>query len=345
VYDLWQRVRVDKLTGQLANEFTPVERIETRDVAIFPERYREWAAAHGFPVLNAQPAYLFQPELALDSPVDGSEVTGIVPIAGRVHIPEPLVWRLEYGVGPAPIGWGVLSGPNPVDPNDPTALGREFAGEMGGWDVAATAAQHEVTDFTLRLAAYDPTNMDYPVAVSNAVYVVMAALPTETPAPTATPESTETLEPTATIEATPSATPEAPTATPTLEVTPTPAATEPPPPTIEPSATPTPEAQSPLRAVITQPADGAQVTGPVEIMGSADGAGFVYYALWYAPGDQPGETDWQMVGLPSSHPLTDGVFAVWRADLLEPGPYSLRLRAQDSSGNVSAAQVRVIVAR
>ena len=174
---------MDRLTGLLASEFTPADRIETRDVAIFPERYREWAAAHGYPVLNAQSPYPFPPELALDSPIDGGEVTGVVPIAGRVHIPEPLVWRLEYGVGPAPLGWGVLSGPNPADPNDPAALGREFAGDLGGWDVAATAAQHDVTDFTLRLAAYDPANMDYPVAVSNVVYVVMAAVPTDTPAP------------------------------------------------------------------------------------------------------------------------------------------------------------------
>ena len=174
------------------------------------------------PVLNAQSPYPFPPELALDSPIDGGEVTGVVPIAGRVHIPEPLVWRLEYGVGPAPLGWGVLSGPNPVDPNDPAALGREFAGDLGGWDVAATAAQHDVTDFTLRLAAYDPANMDYPVAVSNVVYVVMAVVPTDTPAPTETPFPTGTPELTPTSELTPTVTPGSPTVTPTPEATFTP---------------------------------------------------------------------------------------------------------------------------
>ena len=39
-YDLWQRVRVDKVTGQLANEFTPADRVEERDVMIFPAKYR-----------------------------------------------------------------------------------------------------------------------------------------------------------------------------------------------------------------------------------------------------------------------------------------------------------------
>ncbi len=342
-YDLWQRVRVDRLTGLLANEFTPADRIESRDVAIFPERYREWAAAHGYPVLNVQPPYPFQPELALDNPIDGGEVTGIVPIAGRVHIPEPLVWRLEYGVGPAPLGWGVLSGPNPADPNDPAALGREFVGELGGWDVAATAAQHDVTDFTLRLAAYDPANMDYPVAVSNVAYVVMAAVPTDTPAPTETPSPTGTPEPTPTSEMTPTVTPESPTMTPTPEATFTPVVGETPAPTIEPSATPSPEAT--LRAIIAQPVDGAQVTGQVDVMGSAAGAGFVGYVLEYAAGDQPGETDWLPVAPPASQPVSDGMLALWQTDVLEPGIYSLRLRALDDGGNVRASQVRVIVVR
>ena len=344
-FDLWQRVRVDKVTGQLANEFTPADRIETRDVAIFPERYREWAASHGFPVLNAQPPYPFSPELTLNSPTDGSEVTGRVPLAGRVHIPEPLVWRLEYGVGPAPGGWGVLSGPNPADPNDPAALGRELDGALGEWDVAATAAQHSVGDFSLRLAAYDPANMDYPVAVSNVVYVTMAATPTATPEPTETPSPTGTPLPTPTLVVTPTMTLEPPTVTPTAEATVTPAVTETPVPTVAPTATPSPPAQAALRAVITQPAEGAPVTGQVQVMGSADGVGYTGHVLEYAPGDQPGDAAWLPVAPPSTQPATDGLLAVWSTDALEPGIYSLRLRVFDSSGNASAAQVRVIVQR
>ena len=253
------------------------------------------------------------------------------------------MWRLEYGVGPAPLGWGVLSGPNPVDPNDPAALGREFAGELGGWDVAATAAQHDVTDFTLRLAAYDPANMDYPVAVSNVVYVVMAAVPTDTPAPTETPFPTGTPELTPTSELTPTVTPETPTVTPTPEATFTPVVGETPLPTVEPSPTPSPEAI--LRAIITQPIDGAQVTGQVAVVGSADGAGFVGYVLEYALGDQPGETDWLPVAPPSAQPVTDATLALWQTDGLDAGIYSLRLRALNSSGDVRSAQVRVIVVR
>ena len=337
VYDLWQRVRLDKLTGQLADEFTPADRIETRDVTFFPEKYREWAAAHDYPVLNAKPPYAFAPELALYDPVDGSEVTGMVPVAGHVHLPEPLVWRLEYGVGPAPIGWGVLSGPHPADPNNPEGIGREMDGALGDWDVAATAAQHDVADFSLRLAAYDPATMDYPVAVSNAVYVVMAAVPTDTPAPTETLEPTWTPEPTATVEVTP---------TPTAEVaTPTPTPSETPPPAAEPSATPTPEAPAALRAVISQPADGAEVTGAVEVWGTADGAGYARYLLAYAAGDQPAEADWLPVALSSAQSAVDGLLGVWQTDVLEPGVYWLRLQVFDGSGNASATQVRVSTIR
>ena len=82
---------------------------------------------------------------------------------------------------------------------------------------------HGTTELTLRLAAYyDVNSLDYPVAVSNVVYVVMAAVPTDTPAATETPSPTGTPELTPTSELTPTVTPEPPTVTPTPEATFTP---------------------------------------------------------------------------------------------------------------------------
>jgi hypothetical protein len=94
-YDLHQRVRVDRITGQLATEFTPADRVEERDVMVFPALYRAWAEAQGLPLLGLQaPSYAFPPELALISPSDGSTVTGLVRCsAGRV--PSP---RLAAGI-------------------------------------------------------------------------------------------------------------------------------------------------------------------------------------------------------------------------------------------------------
>ncbi len=345
-YDIWQRVRVDKATGQLATEFTPADRIEERVVALFPERYREWAAAHGYPVLNAASTYAFQPELALSAPVDGSEVADIVPVAGRIHIPEPLVWRLEYGVGPNPQGWGVVLGPLPADPAE--VAERERDGALGDWDIAAAAAQHGVRDFSLRLTAYDPANMDYPVAVSSPVYVVLAA-PTETPSPTPSPVETLTATPTVELTPTPLAMPGAGTATPESTLAPataTPEATPPPADTPAPTATPTPAAVPVApTVVISAPQDGATVTGQVEILGTAQGAGFLGYLVEYAAGEQPAEPDWQPVALPATQPVSNGRLAVWQTDALQPGTYSLRLRMLDTSGGVHVAQIRVALAR
>lgn len=337
-YDLWQRVRIDKVTGQLATEFTPADRIETRDVMIFPERYRGWAEAHGYPVLGPQrPALAFEPELALIEPVDGSRVTDIVAVTGRVRIPEPLVWRLEYGVGPAPIGWGVLAGPNPGDPADNAA--RDVDGFLGNWDVVATAAQHDVNDFSLRLAAYyDAASLDYPVAVSNAIYVQL--LESATPTPTLTPTVELTLTPTATPETTetPTATPEAP-----LEATPTPTAEVTVVVTIEPTALPTVPV-SVVRAAIVQPLDGATVADPtpVEVLGVADGPGFVSYVVEVAPGEAPADGDWSPVEPPSQQPVSGGLLATWRTDALAPGIYTLRLSVFDTSGTPTVIRVRVV---
>ncbi len=332
-YDLWQRVAVDRVTGQLATDFTPQDRLETRDVMVFPEKYRAWAEAHGYPVLGQQrPPLAFEPELTLYSPEDGTTVTGLTPVVGRVRVPEPLVWRLEYGVGPDPIGWGVLSGPNPIDPADPT--GRELEGALGDWDVDATVAQHDTTDFSLRLAAYyDAGSLDYPVAVSNVVYVQVTsptATPspteTETPVPTMTPTLTETPEPTVVIEPTP-------TATPDLSLTPV----------IEPSPSPTPPAAVTINAAILTPEEGAPVTGPLDIIGVADGPGFLTYYLEYAPGVEPAPGDWQPVAEASTQAVSGGLLAQWDTTGLPPGTYTLRLRVFDVTNNFLLDDVRVNV--
>ena len=98
-----------------------------------------------------------------------------------------------------------------------------------------------------------------------------------------------------------------------------------------------------MRAIITQPVDGAQVTGQVDVLGSADGTGFVGYVLEYALGDQPGESVWLPVAAPSAQPVSDATLALWQTDVLDAGIYSLRLRALNSSGDVRSTQVRVSV--
>jgi membrane peptidoglycan carboxypeptidase len=329
-YDLHQRVRVDTLTGQLATEFTPADRIEERDVMIFPPEHQEWAAARGYPVLTLKPPeYAFAPELEISEPQNEATVGDLAPIYGRVHLPEPLIWRTEYGVGPAPIGWGVLG----------TSDAREVDGLLGDWDASATVTLHGVNDFSLRLAAYDPANMDYPVAVSNAVYVNVE-VSTPTPEPTMSP----TLEPPPTMTPLATEAPPAITETPMPSATPAPSLT-PETPTPTPTAPPTEPAPGALVVAILSPLDGSEVTGQVEIIGIAEGPGFTGYELLFAPGPTPADSDWLPVGNPGLQPVPGGVLGLWDTDGLEPGAYSLRLRTFDGLGNIAVAEARVEVIR
>jgi membrane peptidoglycan carboxypeptidase len=339
-YDLHQRVRVDRVTGLPATEFTPPDRVEERDVMAFPPKYQEWAAAHGYPVLNVPPPqYAFPPDLDLREPPNDMTVSGLTPVLGRARVPAPLVWRLEYGVGPNPIGWGVLT----------DFRTDEIDGVIGEWDSEQTAAQHDTGDFSLRLAAYDPANMDYPVAVSAASYTHVAP-------PRPEPEATFTSEPTPSPTETPpiatpapSSTPTPlPSASPTLGApTPTPALTPTPGVTPNPEITPTVTAPvaSPLVAALLSPVDGAEVTGQVQISGIAEGPGFTGYELEFAPEGPTGEPVWTPVGNPGLQPVSGGPLAVWDTTALEPGTYRLRLRAYDALGAMATSDVRVQVVR
>ncbi|OIO91040.1 MAG: hypothetical protein AUK03_12045 [Anaerolineae bacterium CG2_30_64_16] len=352
-FDLWQRVVVDRVTGQLATEFTPADRLETRDVTIPPAKYRAWFEAHGYPVLAVEPPnYAFQPELMLYSPTGGEQLTGVAPVFGRAHVPEPLLWRLEYGVGPNPIGWGLVAGPSADDVN----------GHLGDWDTGILFERHGVDDYSLRLAAYDPANIDYPVAVSNVVYV-RVALPTPTPtaSPTASPTPSATASPTPTASATPetptpSVTPTVmPAETPGTPVSPTAPPPTAPPPTALPTATPIPTVYlsptpvptvpvpGPVRSVIVSPSDGSVVSGSVQVLGIADGPGFARYELSYAAGDTPQADAWQPVAPPPPAPVSGGLLGVWQTGALSPGVYSLRLRVFEVSEAFQDALVRVTV--
>jgi membrane peptidoglycan carboxypeptidase len=369
-YDLHQRIRIDKVSGRLATEFTPPDRIEERNVMLFPAKYRAWAEAHGIPQPAIElPTYAFPPELRLDAPANSAQLAGNTQITGRVRLPQPLTWRVEYGVGPNPLGWGVIAGPNSGD--------RE--GPLADWDTAVPVQAHSVRDFSVRLAAYDPAISDYPVAVSNAVYVTIAeptATPTVPSTATATPTRTPTRQATATATRTPTAlaspiasptatrTPISPTSTPAPTARATASPTAPSAATATPTspvatatvvvvpASPTPTATAPagtaanpIRAIIAQPQANRRVSGAVEITGSADGKGFAGYQLEFAAGSQPPAGAWQQLGVPQLASVSDGVLGIWQTPGLAPGAYWLRLEVFDANGLAATTQVRVEVAR
>ncbi len=124
-----------------------------------------------------------------------------------------------------------------------------------------------------------------------------------------------------------------PTATPDLSLTPV----------IEPSPSPTPPAAVSIRAAILAPEEGAAVTGPLDIVGVADGPGFFTYYVEYAPGAEPAPGDWQPVAEASAQPVSGGLLVTWDTTGLPPGVYTLRLRVFDVTNNFVLDDVRVNV--
>ncbi len=339
-HDLWQRVRIDRVTGRIATAFTPADRIEERDMLIMPPKYREWAEGNGFPQPGADTAsYAFSPELALQSPTDGSVLEGDFIIYGRVRVPDPLVWRLEYGVGSDPQGWGVLAGP----------AQEEVDGEMARWDSAAMVERHGVNDYTLRLAAYDAANLDYPVAVSEPVHLeVRAPVSTATPSPTASPSTTPTEMITPTVSVTPSPWGQStvePSSTPSPIESPVATSTPVPDSNLEPTVTPEPSATVPVavRAVLIEPQAGAQVTGNVDVLGIADGPGFGGYRLFYSTGSESDSATWVPIGDVQITPVSGGSLGVWATESLDPGAYRLLLVVGELSGTQHQVQTTVEV--
>ncbi|MFZ1756678.1 MAG: PBP1A family penicillin-binding protein [Caldilineaceae bacterium] len=181
--DLWQNIKIDKVTGQRAGEFTPAEMIEERAFKVYPAQYREWAENHGIPQPPAEESTLFDfpPEVQITQPGEGQSVRGIITAVGVANVPAFASYELQYGVSHDP---GAFSGAiwGPID--QPSA-----GGILGQWDTRAlTNGPH-----TLRLVVRDTFGNSY----ESRVRVMVDNLePTVTPSPTLTPTWTPTWTPT-----------------------------------------------------------------------------------------------------------------------------------------------------
>jgi hypothetical protein len=126
----------------------------------------------------------------------------------------------------------------------------------------------------------------------------------------------------------PTATPTEPLPTPTRRVirrsTPTPL----PPPT----STPAPQVSCPNpQACIRYPAEGMQVSGIVQIRGTAAIPNFQFYKVEYGQGQDPG--GWHSISDIHRQPVTDGVLETWNVSGFPAGVYTLRLTVVDITGN------------
>jgi hypothetical protein len=168
-----------------------------------------------------------RPVAEITQPRNGDEVTGEVEIWGTVKGPNFNGYRVEFGLGSDPGGWGLVQErqPNVVE-----------NGRLALWD---TSAIENAGSITIRVLIFGPNNPytpeDDPIALETRTRLELleptatpTTTPTETPLPTATPTATSTAQPTATatetptqviIIASPTATPANngdPTATPTI---------------------------------------------------------------------------------------------------------------------------------
>lgn len=269
--DLYQRIKLEKLTGKLATEFTPADAIEEKDFKVYPERYRQWAEAHGIaqPPRDASDVYTFEPRVAIREPVEGEIVSGIVQIIGSADAPAFVSYELQYGIS-----------------HDPGAFSAPFVGPIGGpvidgllgeWDTQGMAEGPH----TLRLVVRDQAGSERDVRVH---LFVVGATPTPPPleptatwtieAPTALPIPTETAPaPTAlpaptVAPATATAIVEIPTSTSVVEVpTATPIA-------VEPTVTPLPTETAAIEATPTWTVEAPTLEAPT-VEATAASAGIV----------------------------------------------------------------------
>lgn len=249
--DLYQRIKLDKLTGKLATEFTPADAIEEKDFKVYPEQYRQWAEEHGIPQppKDQSDVYTGEANLVIRTPVEGEIVSGIVPVFGSADAPAFASYELQYGISHEPGAFSPpISGPFGAPMID---------GVLGQWDTTGL----QDGPHTLRLVVRDQAGAEREARVR--VFITHeepTALPEATPtwtleaptdAPTPAPLPTDTLPP-------------PPTDTPFVEApTPEPTWTLPPvdtPVPVEPSATWTPESVPPAETPAEGVSSGSVIT-------------------------------------------------------------------------------------
>jgi hypothetical protein len=205
-------VRIDRVTGLLATEFTPAEMIEERPFKIYPEPYRQWAEQHNIPQPPREQSDLFtsEPNAAIREPVEGAVLQGTVTVMGSANVPGFANYEIQYGVSHDPGAfsaaiWGPVG--DPVEENI-----------LGYWDTSTLFPGPH----TLRLVVRDQFGNEYERRVRVFVEAVAAAeptltptwtpipveeIPTETPIPAETPIPLETVVPPETEQPPPAETP------------------------------------------------------------------------------------------------------------------------------------------
>jgi penicillin-binding protein 1C len=92
---------------------------------------------------------------------------------------------------------------------------------------------------------------------------------------------------------------------------------------------------------ITQPAEGSEVHGVVQVFGTVQVPDFSHYEVLYGVGDDP--IGWGFVSGPHKTQVRNGLLTEWDTGHLAPGPYTLRVTAFNKDMRSVEARVHVIV--
>ncbi len=225
--DWLQPVRIDRASGLRANDYCQLNVVEkvmlVLDTVADPGGRKwllEWAAANGYELAPTQFCTTSEvaPEVVLTSPVNGTEVIGLVDVFGTVALPDFSHYEVQYGLSNSPQAWAPVTEQIPMEQRN--AL-------LAVWDTRNLPSDV----YTVRVIAFNRFGTAFE---ARAVVKVIAPTPT----PTLTPTPTGTSTPTPTVTPTPTITP-----TPTVTVTPTPT----------PTPSPTPELSAPTATPTTPP--------------------------------------------------------------------------------------------
>jgi hypothetical protein len=200
-----------------------------------------------------------------------------------------------------------------------TALNRTHAALR--WALLIVA----IMGLTYLVSNYLTTAVEPIIAEADPTPTIVYVIDTPTPTPAATPTVTDT--PTITPTPRPRATPRPIDPTNTPAPPPTPA-----PPVVVAASCPD------ARAIIVAPGSNQQVSGPVELVGTAQTDGFQYYKIEFKPAGAAGDFSFY---LRRDNPVANGSLGVWDPSGLPSGAYQLRLVTVDVTGNFGQCTVAV----
>jgi membrane peptidoglycan carboxypeptidase len=173
----WQKASVDIRNGLLASPLTPPQFAQDRFGLQVPDSVQGFArdqALEWAKVLNTGVVPVAQSNgqspVSIDSPKNGSQASGVVYVYGTADSPDFVAYRLEYGAGPSPSSWTLIT----------RSTSKPVNNGLGLWNTAGLPDG----SYTLRLVLETKTSGELSTVVTVNIGANIRVSPTFTPTPT-----------------------------------------------------------------------------------------------------------------------------------------------------------------